>query len=92
MIELIGSIVTVIALAGAWLNNRHKISCFYLWIVSNLLSAGIHAWPGLWSLTVRDLAFLVLAIEGIWRWRKKDKGLRYVIIHRNGQRIQEYLN
>jgi hypothetical protein len=71
MIELIGTIVTVIALAGAWLNNRHKVSGFYLWIVSNLLTAGIHAYLGLWSLMIRDLAFLVLAIEGIRKWSKQ---------------------
>jgi nicotinamide riboside transporter PnuC len=72
MIELVGTFVTIVAVVGAWLNNRHKIGCFYLWIVSNALSAGIHVQTETWSLVVRDLIFLALSIEGIWVWKRTD--------------------
>ena len=68
MIELIGTIATVLAGTGVILNNRHKIECFYIWIISNSLSALIHWNTGTWSLIGRDLIFVVLAIEGIWLW------------------------
>ena len=69
MIEIIGIIVTVVAVAGVVLNNRRCRWCFVLWMVSNILSASIHCSIGPWSLVVRDLIFLVLAIEGYFLWR-----------------------
>ena len=69
MLEIIGTITTVIAVAGVILNNRKIRWCFVLWMVSNFLSAVIHINTGVWSLVVRDLIFLVLAIEGYRLWR-----------------------
>ncbi len=71
MIELLGSFATVLAIIGVLLNNRKMIGCFYLWILSNGLCGLIHYHAALWSLCVRDVIFVALAIEGIWRWRKK---------------------
>ena len=71
MIEIIGTIITVIAVTGAWLINREIRFCFLLWMVSNLLSAGIHVLTGPWSLVARDIVFLCLAIEGYVSWSRK---------------------
>ena len=72
MIELIGGIATILSVTGVILNNRRRIECFYIWLVSNLLSAGIHAVNGPWSLFARDLIFIALAIEGIMIWKRTD--------------------
>jgi nicotinamide riboside transporter PnuC len=72
MIELIGGIATVLSVTGVILNNRRRIECFYIWLVSNLLSAGIHAVNGPWSLFIRDMIFIALAIEGIIIWKRTD--------------------
>lgn len=69
MIEIAGIIVTIVAVTGVILNNRKYRWCFLLWIVSNLLSAGIHLVLGPWALVVRDLIFLALAVEGWFLWR-----------------------
>ena len=50
-----------------------RIECFYLWMVSNTISTAIHVNAGMWSLTVRDIIFLVLAVHGIYSWRKIRK-------------------
>ncbi len=68
-IEIIGGFVTVIAVMGVVLNNRKVRWCFVLWIVSNLLSAVIHCSTGPWSLVVRDIIFLGLAVEGWHKWK-----------------------
>lgn len=73
MIELFGAIATVLAVAGVLLNNRRRINCFYLWLISNAICAVLHACTGLWSLCIRDVIFFVLAIEGIYRWRTKPQ-------------------
>ncbi len=69
MIEIIGIIATIVAVGGVVLNNRKYRWCFVLWMVSNSLSCLIHLQTGPWSLVGRDLIFLVLAVEGYYRWR-----------------------
>jgi hypothetical protein len=73
MIEIIGSISSVMAIAGVVLNNRMRIECFYLWWVSNAIFAGIHLHAGIWSLAARDVVFLVLAVHGFICWRRKQQ-------------------
>lgn len=72
MIETIGTIATVIAIAGVVLNNHRHIGCFYLWLVSNALSAVVHLQTGVWSMTLRDVIFLGLALHGLWVWKLKS--------------------
>jgi nicotinamide riboside transporter PnuC len=55
---------------GVILNNRRMRACFFVWLVSNAIMFGIHAWVGIWSLAIRDGIFLVLAVEGWYRWGK----------------------
>ena len=71
MTELIGSIATVLAIIGVVGNNRRLRWCFLLWMVSNSLTLVIHAQTGVWSLVVRDVVFLILAVEGWVRWGKE---------------------
>ncbi|MCJ7483904.1 MAG: nicotinamide mononucleotide transporter family protein [Thermodesulfovibrionales bacterium] len=71
MIEIIGIVTTALAVAGVLTNNRKLRVCFLLWMVSNALTAGIHAYLGIYSLLVRDVIFFILAIEGWFKWGKK---------------------
>jgi hypothetical protein len=74
IIETLGIITTVLAVAGVVLNNRMDRKCFWFWIVSNAISCGLHLYIGLWSLAARDAAFLALAFDGLrlW-WLKKNR-------------------
>lgn len=67
-IEVVGWLATAIALAGVWMNNRRRRSCFALWLISNAMTVIIHAAAGMWSLAARDGAFFVMAIHGWWLW------------------------
>jgi len=67
-LEVIGTAATVIAVLGVILNNSRLIWCFPLWIVSNSLTAWIHYRTQIWSLLLRDLIFLALAVWGWWLW------------------------
>ena len=71
MNEVFGTVAMVLAVAGVLLNNRLNISCFYLWLISIAICAGLHADVGLWSLFVRDIIFLILVVEGWVRWSKR---------------------
>lgn len=69
MIETIGYISMVLAVAGVVFNNYKMAVCFKIWIVSNTLSLILHIALGVWSLTARDFIFLLLAVHGIFKWR-----------------------
>ena len=70
MIEFLGIVATVLAVVGVILNNFKKVACFYFWIVSNALSLLIRWQTGVWSIEIRDGIFILLALHGIWQWRK----------------------
>ena len=72
MIEIFGILATILAIVGVVFNNRKLTICFYFWIVSNAITAAIHFDAGIYRLLIRDLVFFVLAIEGLFRWRKKS--------------------
>lgn len=72
MVEILGTICSVLAVIGVWYNNKRIIWCFPIWLVSNSISGGLHVHAHLWSLAGRDFVFLLLAVHG-WRcWRKKQ--------------------
>jgi len=71
MTEILGTIATVIAVAGVLLNNRQNRACFVLWMLSNLVFGYIHAEAGMISLVGRDIIFYLLAIEGFRKWTNK---------------------
>ena len=71
MIELLGTIATILAVSGVIMNNRRMRACFVVWMVSNAMSLGIHVHAGIWSFVARDAVFFVLAIEGLWLWSKR---------------------
>ena len=68
-IEIIGIAATILAVVGVLANNRRLRWCFLVWMISNTLSGIIHAYAGIWSLFVRDMMFLVLAVEGWKKWK-----------------------
>ena len=72
LIQLLGLLGSGLALLGCRLNNKKRIGCFALWIISNAISAALHCLHAdLWPYVLRDLAFLVLAIEGWREWGKQ---------------------
>ncbi len=75
MIELIGIIATILAVTGVLANNRRLRWCFIVWFISNSITLIIHVHVGVWSLMVRDVIFLMLAVEGwrMWKLRKEPK-------------------
>lgn len=72
MLQIAGAAATVIAIIGVVLNNHLNRKCFYFWIVSNILSAGIHVCYLNIPLVIRDVVFLALAFQGLRKWRKNN--------------------
>lgn len=70
-LEIIGGIVTAVALGGVLLNNRRNRWCFVLWWISNTATLCLHVHADIYALAVRDAAFLVLAVHGWFAWGRK---------------------
>ena len=70
MFEIIGIIATTIAVLGVYLNNHKIRACFYLFLISNSVFAGMHWYLGSPSLVVRDVIFIGLAVHGLYKWKK----------------------
>ena len=75
-IEIISTLSTILAVIGVLLNNRLNHYCFYIWLISNSLCAFVHIDARLWSLAVRDVIFIGLAYEGLYRWTSHPKSNR----------------
>ena len=69
--EYVGTVATVVAIAGVCMNNRKIRACFIFWILSNAATLAIHVHAGIWSLAARDGVFFLLAIQGWFMWRRK---------------------
>jgi hypothetical protein len=69
-LEIIGWLVSAVALVGVVLNNRRRRACFCLWWISNAGTFGLHLHAGMIALACRDLAFFVLAVQGFFMWSR----------------------
>jgi len=70
VLETLGTIAMVLAVIGVLLNNRKNRNCFYVWFISNSILIYVHLNVNLYSLVIRNIVFLLLAVEGWYKWRK----------------------
>lgn len=68
--QTISWITTAICLLGTILNVKKLNTCFYLWLIGNILWLCIDIYNGLWSRAILDIVQGVLAVWGIIEWRK----------------------
>jgi nicotinamide riboside transporter PnuC len=68
--QTISWITTAICLLGTILNVKKLNTCFYLWLIGNILWLCIDIYNGLWSRAILDVVQGVLAVWGIIEWRK----------------------
>jgi nicotinamide riboside transporter PnuC len=74
IIEAVSLLACIIAVAGVVLNNRKMRLCFPLWVASNLLSLAVHLYSWLFGMVLRDIVFIILAVEGWILWKEKKDG------------------
>lgn len=73
IVQIAGAVAGILAVTGVVLNNHRLRWCFVVWLVSNGISGGIHAWSGLWTLAARDVVFFGLAADGWFRWGRIER-------------------
>lgn len=65
------SLATATAFTGMWLMTRKKVESWYWWIATNIASIPLYYVKELALTSVYYLVLLVMAIFGLFEWRKK---------------------
>lgn len=63
--------LSVAALIGVILNIQKRRECFYIWAVTNFGWALVDFWKGLPAQGALFSVYFLLALWGIYEWRKK---------------------
>lgn len=58
------------ALLGTWLNIQKDQRCFWIWCCTNGFWCMYDAWHELYAQAFLFAVYFVLAVVGIWKWRK----------------------
>ena len=65
------TILTILAIVGVVLNIKKKVACFYIWTFTNASWAFVDFYKGIPAQGILFSVYTVLAIYGIYEWRKK---------------------
>ena len=66
-------VVSIASLIAVVINIKKHVACFYIWAVTNAIWAYADFTHGIPSQGVLQLTYFVLAIYGIWAWKKQAK-------------------
>ena len=61
---------TAFSLVGQYLLAHKRLENWVIWIIVNIVAAGLFAWKGLWLTTLLYLAFIALSAVGWRTWAK----------------------
>ena len=73
MITILSIICFCLSITGCLLCNRKIIWCWPIWGIAGIIFAGILISEKLYIGSLRELAYVVLSIEGYYRWKYKGK-------------------
>ena len=61
---------TAAGFVAQWLLSRKNIATWAFWILSDLLFMALYGQAGYWLTVVLFGVFIVLAVQGVWTWRR----------------------
>jgi hypothetical protein len=68
-------VLTAASLVGVWLNIKKNKVCFYIWSGTNFSWAAVDFVSGLFWQGVLFSIYFVLAIYGVYEWRKHEHNI-----------------
>lgn len=69
MLDALQILSVVFGLTGNVLINRRNTKGFKFWIVSNCIAIIVMAMANLWWMMIMFIAYLVLAVDGLRKWK-----------------------
>ena len=67
------ALASATAFTGMWLMARKKVQSWYWWIATNIASIPLYFVKGLVFTSIYYFILLVMAIFGLYEWRKREK-------------------
>ncbi len=64
---------SVLSVVAQFLMARRKLECWYLWIVADVIDIGLYFTKGVLLVGIEYIIFLLIAISGLWSWRRESK-------------------
>lgn len=62
--------LTFASMTGVVLNIKRRRECFYIWAGTNASWSMVDAYHGIWSQACLFAVYWLLALWGLWEWRK----------------------
>lgn len=74
-VPYLDSFIATTSVVAQILLSSKKLENWYLWILVDILSVGLYAYKGLYTISFTYFVFLIICILGVINWRKEyDKG------------------
>ncbi len=64
------SFTTALAIVATWMLTRKMIEHWYLWIVANVVGAGLYLYKGLYPTVILYSVYTGMAIYGYFEWKR----------------------
>jgi len=75
-VPYLDSFIATTSIVAQVLLSSKKFENWYLWILVDILSVGLYAYKGLYTISFTYFVFLIICILGVIKWRKEyDKGV-----------------
>jgi len=70
------ALTTVMSFTATILMVKKKVECWYFWILVDIIGIGLYYVKGVKFISLEYLIFLVLAVKGLFSWRKEVIGYK----------------
>lgn len=70
-VPYLDSLTTTLSIVATWMLARKIIEHWLIWIFTDLLSAGMYIYKGLWATTILFIVYTVMACIGYFQWKKE---------------------
>ena len=69
-VPFMDALTTALSATATWMLAKKYIEHWFIWIITDIISAGLYVYKGLWPTVVLFLVYTVMAISGYIEWKK----------------------
>jgi nicotinamide mononucleotide transporter len=72
-VPFMDSLTTALSIIATWMLAKKYIEHWLIWIFTDLVSAGLYVYKGLWPTVILFIVYTAMAVAGYFEWRKNLK-------------------
>jgi nicotinamide mononucleotide transporter len=72
-VPFMDSLTTALSIVATWMLAKKYIEHWLIWIFTDLVSAGLYVYKGLWPTVILFIVYTAMAVAGYFEWRKNLK-------------------